>query len=122
MFLPFLLKKIILPGIVLFGFYQIYMTIDSVYQTSEKKDVLNQQILGLKDQKRTLEDKFLVINSDEFVEMEARTKLSMKKEGEEVYLVPSTVAPAAEKIDYIETDARLVMKKSNFSKWVELLF
>ncbi len=122
MLLPFLLKKIILPGIVLFGFYQIYMTIDSVHQTSKKKDALNQQILGLKDQKRTLEDKFLVINSDEFVEKEARTKLSMKKEGEEVYLVPSTVVPATEKVDYIETEARLVKKQSNFSKWVELLF
>lgn len=122
MFLPFLLKKIILPGILLFGFYQIYMTIDSIYQTSKKKDALNQQILGLKDQKRTLEDKFLVINSDEFVEKEARTKLNMKKEGEEVYLVPSTSATTTEKIDYIETEAKLVKKQSNFSKWVELLF
>ena len=98
------------------------MTIDSIYQTSKKKDALNQQILGLKDQKRTLEDKFLVINSDEFVEKEARTKLNMKKEGEEVYLVPSTSATTTEKIDYIETEAKLIKKQSNFSKWVELLF
>lgn len=122
MFLPFLLKKIILPGILLLGFYQIYMTIDSIWQTSVKKDDLNQQILGLKDQKKSLEDKFLVINSDEFVEKEARTKLNMKKEGEDVYLVPSTKAPETEKVDYVETEGAISKKQSNFSKWVELLF
>lgn len=98
------------------------MTFDSIWQTSKKKDALNQQILGLKDQRKALEDKFLVINSDEFVEKEARTKLSMKKEGEEVYLVPSTEAQVAEKVDYTETEARPAKKQSNFAKWVELLF
>jgi cell division protein FtsB len=122
MFLPFLLKKIILPFLLLLSFYQIYMTIDSIWQTSVKKDALSQQILGLKDQKKALEDKFLVINSDEFIEKEARTKLNMKKEGEEIYLVPSTKAPEAEVVEYVETEGKLQNKQPNFSKWVELLF
>jgi len=98
------------------------MTIDSIWQTSVKKDALSQQILGLKDQKKALEDKFLVINSDEFIEKEARTKLNMKKEGEEIYLVPSTKAPEAEVVEYVETEGKLQNKQPNFSKWVELLF
>jgi cell division protein FtsB len=121
MFLPFLLKRIVLPGLLFYGFFSIYLTVNSIIDSSKRNDELNKQILGLKDEKKALEDKFNVINSDEFVEKEARTKLNMKKEGEDVYLIPSNEAPKTENITYIDTKTTAT-KASNFQKWMDLLF
>ena len=83
---------------------------------------MHNKILGLKDEKKSLEDKFQIINSDDFVEKEARTKLNMKKEGEDVYILPSNEAPKSQEISYVEGNSSNLNKTSNFQKWMELLF
>lgn len=84
---------------------------------------MHKQILGLETQKKDLEDKFKVINSDDFVEKEARTRLNMKKEGEEVYIVNDNSSKNSnENISYVESTAVSSQKTSYFQRWVELLF
>ena len=83
---------------------------------------MHNKILGLKDEKKNLEDKFQIINSDDFVEKEARTKLNMKKEGLDVYIFPSNEAPKSQEISYVEGNSSNLNKTSNFQKWMELLF
>lgn len=123
MFLPFLLKKVLVPVFIFYSIFSIYQTIESVIETSRKNDLMHKQILGLETQKKNLEDKFKVINSDDFVEKEARTKLNMKKEGEEVYIVPDSKENlVSDNISYVESSPNLSGKASNFRKWMELLF
>jgi len=122
MFLPFLLKKVVLPALLLYGFYNIYLTTVSIVDTARKSEEMHNKILGLKDEKKNLEDKFQIINSDDFVEKEARTKLNMKKEGEDVYILPSNEAPKSQEISYVEGNSSNLNKTSNFQKWMELLF
>ena len=123
MFLPDLLKKSIQYGLILVSIVSIYRTAYSVIETSRKGEKLSAEAKNLTQQKKELEDKFLVINSDEFVEKEARTRLNMKKEGEDVYFIPNSQSENSDKIDYTEyKEATPKNIKSNAQRWFELLF
>jgi cell division protein FtsB len=123
MFLPDFLKKSILVVLLIYSMYSIGSTFYSIHSNVIQKDTeYKEKILGLKTEKSSLEDKLQVINSDEFVEKEARTRLNMKKEGEEVYLISSKEAPKSEEVKYTETTAKMNKNLSNFDKWMDILF
>lgn len=123
MFLPDLLKKSIQYGLIIISLISLYNTTVSVIETSRKGQVLTAEAKNLNTQKEELEDKFLVINSEEFVEKEARTRLNMKKEGEDVYFIPENEKVTGEKIDYSEyKDVNSENRKSIPDRWFELLF
>lgn len=123
MFLPDFLKKSILVVLLIYSIYSIGSTFYSIHSNVIQKDnEYKEKILGLKTEKSNLEEKLQVINSDEFVEKEARTRLNMKKEGEEVYLISSKEAPKSEEVKYTETTAKMNKNLSNFDKWMDILF
>jgi cell division protein FtsB len=123
MFLPDFLKKSILLVLLIYSIYSIGSTFYSIHSNVIQKDnEYKEKILGLKTEKSNLEEKLQVINSDEFVEKEARTRLNMKKEGEEVYLISSKEAPKSEEVKYTETTAKMNKNLSNFDKWMDILF
>ena len=123
MFLPDFLKKSILVVLLIYSMYSIGSTFYSIHSNVIQKDTeYKEKILGLKTEKSSLEDKLQVINSDEFVEKEARTRLNMKKEGEEVYLISPKEAPKSEEVKYTETTAKMNKNLSNFDKWMDILF
>lgn len=123
MFLPDFLKKSILVVLLIYSMYSIGSTFYSIHSNVIQKDTeYKEKILGLKTEKSSLEDKLQVINSDEFVEKEARTRLNMKKEGEELYLISPKEAPKSEEVKYTETTAKMNKNLSNFDKWMDILF
>jgi cell division protein FtsB len=123
MFLPEFLKKSILLVLLMYSIYSIGSTFYSIHSNVIQKDTeYKEKILGLKTEKENLEEKLKVINSDEFVEKEARTRLNMKKEGEEVFLISPKEAVKNEEVQYTETTAAFKKNTSNFDKWMELLF
>jgi len=123
MFLPDFLKKIILVVLLIYSIYSIGSTFYSIHSNVIQKDnEYKEKILGLKTEKSNLEEKLHTINSDEFVEKEARTRLNMKKDGEEVYLISSKEAPKSEEVQYTETTAKISKSLSNFDKWIDILF
>jgi len=123
MFLPEFIKKSILILLLIYSFYSIFSTFSSIHTNVLQKDAeYKDKILGLKVEKENLESKLITINSDEFIEKEARSRLNMKKEGEEIYLIASNESSKPEEISYLETSGKGKKDTSNFSKWMELLF
>jgi len=123
MFLPNSIKKLSLILFLIYAFYSTFNTISSIHTNVIQKDQEYQEkILGLKDEKATLETKLNTINSNEFVEKEARSRLNMKKEGEEVYLISSNEVVKTEEVSYTETLPQAPNQASNLDRWMELLF
>lgn len=123
MFLPEFLKKSILVFLLIYSIYSIGSTFWSIHTNVIEKDKDYQsKILGLKDEKSKLEEKLSIINSDEFVEKEARTRLNMRKDGEEVYLISPKDAEKNENVSYTDTSEKIRKTATNFDKWMELLF
>lgn len=123
MFLPNSIKKLSLILFLIYAFYSTFNTISSIHTNVIQKDQEYQEkILGLKDEKATLETKLNTINSDEFVEKEARSRLNMKKEGEEVYLITSNEVVKTQEVSYTETLPQAPNQASNLDRWMELLF
>ncbi len=123
MFLPESIKKISLLLILLYSVYSLADTLISIHTNVIQKDQEYQnKILGLKTEKSDLEQKLELINSNEFVEKEARERLNMKKEGEEIYLITSNQAPQKEEIIYSDIAPKLNKPASNFDRWMEILF
>ncbi|NBO22841.1 hypothetical protein EBU94_05840 [bacterium] len=125
MYLPRLLKNLIYLSVFVYFLYSVYATSSAIYSSSKKTEEIihKKEVLGAK--KQELESKLQVINTDDFVEKEARTKLNMKKEGEELYLMPKSDQEKPENITYQETfDFNYEEKdtRSNFEKWVQILF
>jgi cell division protein FtsB len=123
MFLPEFLKKSILLFLLIYSIYSLVVTFLSIHSNVIQKDnEYKERILGLKDEKAQLENKLNRINSDEFVEKEARTRLNMRKEGEEIYLLSGNEAKKAEEVTYTDTNSNSPKNDSNLSRWMEILF
>jgi len=123
MFLPEFLKKSILLFLLIYSIYSLVVTFLSIHSNVIQKDnEYKERILGLKDEKAQLENKLNRINSDEFVEKEARTRLNMRKEGEEIYLLSGNEAKKAEEVTYSDTNPNSAKNDSNLSRWMEILF
>jgi len=124
MYLPGFVKNLIY--ILTFGYflYSIYSTAHAIYQSSKKTEEIIHKKEVLLAEKEELKNKLQVINTDEFVEKEARTKLNMKKEGEELYLIPGYSEENEEKVEYQETiNYEMPIEKiSNVEKWFKILF
>lgn len=117
MILPDLLKKSIVLSIFIYGVYNLTVTARDIIDLSQKEKELNNKIENLSSEKTNLERKLEILNSDEFVEKEARTKLNMKKEGEEIYIVPVSSKTLSN-----ESDDSKMKEKSNLELWLEVLF
>lgn len=125
MYLPRFLKNLIYVSAFVYFLYSVYATSSAIYSSSKKTEEIihKKEVLGSK--KAELESKLQVINTDDFVEKEARTKLNMKKEGEELYLMPKNEEIKPESVTYQETfdyDYEEKDTRTNLEKWVQILF
>lgn len=77
---------------------------------------LQSEISGLKNKSLDLAEMIKYLRSDEFVEREARQKLSMRKEGEKVVIIPDTLDNLKVAGDYD------VKNKKNWELWLEYFF
>lgn len=115
--LPVLLKRIVFYTLMSIGIYNLVTLSLDIYNLSQKEAEKNQKIESLENEKRRLNEKLTFVNSNDFVEKEARTKLNMKKENEQIYIVNNGNQVTPKEEDFKKTE-----KKSNFSKWMEVIF
>lgn len=116
--LPVLLKRIFFYSAMAFGLYNLTTLTIDIYSLSQKEAEKNQKIESLETEKKRLNDKLVFINSDDFVEKEARTKLNMKKENEQIFVVNT----GTNNVSREESSEAPKSKKSVFSRWMEVIF
>jgi cell division protein FtsB len=116
--LPILLKRIVFYSAMIFGIYNLTSLSLDIYGLSQKEAEKNQKIQNLEAEKSKLNERLSYINSEDFVEKEARTKLNMKKEGEQVFVVNN----GSDSFNSSSENEKKQEKKSNFSKWMEVIF
>lgn len=89
---------------------------------------MKQQVSELEHKNNSLKQILEYMQSDQFVEREARTNLNFKKPGEDVAVIQGQAAPSATSLSSIfdlppsppeEKDARVL---GNVSKWLDYFF
>lgn len=98
------------------GLYLIFVLSKSLfflYKAKGRLEIAQDQLNDLKDEEASLEAKLGEVESDIFVEAEARNKLNMKKEGEIVLIVPK-----GEEIENSITSDEEEKGLSNWGKWL----
>ncbi len=100
--LHFLQKPFIVLALVLFlafiGYHYV-MSVKQGYELQERVQTLQADINELNQRKDELEKLKELIESPEYVEREARSKLGLKKRGERVIIVPSDTVVAVPQFD-----------------------
>lgn len=82
---------------------------------------LNQQITNLQGKQQELENLMTYLESSDFIEKEARTRLNLRKDGERVIIIPSSSTnnnlPASATIT-----TTTIKELTNFQKWWQYIF
>ncbi|MCX6792709.1 MAG: septum formation initiator family protein [Candidatus Falkowbacteria bacterium] len=125
----FLLTLVLIFLLVLFA---VPLTKNWRQKRSIDKEVkdMQQQVADLEHKNSSLKQVLDYMQSDQFVEKEARTKLNYKKTGEEVAIIESrdgtspTVSPSDSVFDLPEEPKAPGSPKllGNFSKWLDYFF
>jgi len=116
--LPVLLKRLFFYSAMAYGLYSLFSLSLDIYNLSLKESEKNQKIQSLEQEKSKLNEKLVFINSNDFVEKEARTKLNMKKENEQIFVVNNGNNP----VNQDDSENKTKTKKSVFSRWMEVIF
>ena len=116
--LPVLLKRIVFYSAMVFGLYNLITLSLDIYSLSQKEAEKNQKIQSLENEKKELNEKLVFINSEEFVEKEARTKLNMKRENEQIFVINN----GSNIIKSQEINEKPQVKKPIFARWMEVIF
>ena len=86
------------------------------YQVQEKIDELQQEVTSLEQNNQELNDMIAFLQTDEYRERQARQKLDLQKEGEQVVIVPEL-----EDVEE-EVDKGTEIALSNSEKWWNYFF
>jgi cell division protein FtsB len=84
-------KKLISSLIIIFGLYLIVSLSREIFDLIQKEKIIDQEQLKLEQlevETQILREQLGYVQSEEFVEKEAREKLGMTKEGETVVILP----------------------------------
>ena len=114
------MKKIVYVGVIIISIFIINNFVRSIVNLWSKQDILVKAQKELIDKKRKNEDlkkKLSIVQSQDFLEQEARNKLLMVKPGEKQVLISqellNSTGSAKEKLEE---------NKPNWQKWWELFF
>jgi len=107
-------------GLIILGVWAVLnlgRTTFDIYKKSQRLDELRDRVEELEEERAGLEERLEFVQSPEFIEQEARDKLSMLKLGEHVVLVPSEEGHG-------EGEAILGVRVEGdaWKQWVELFF
>ena len=111
-------KYFVLCLIIVFGFVLVALGRESYryFQTMEEIRNLERKIENFKQENEELSEIKETFNSEEFLEEEARKKLNMVKQGENVIIIAENNEPEASGQEN-ETE-----KTSNLKLWLKYLF
>lgn len=98
---------------------------DYYRQDDLREDItdLNQEIEDLAKQQIDLIDTLAYVQSSDFIEIEARTKLNLRKPGEKIIIVSNS-----DDIERLQSDNQVNINKlidtgqSNFKRWLQYFF
>ena len=111
------MKKIFFVIFILVSLVIINNLIHSVYTTWEKKDLIavaQKNLEKEKEENLRLKSQLSVINSEQFVEKEARDKLFLVKPGEQKVLMPED--------SNLKTQDKKYSQIPNWQQWWNLFF
>ena len=83
-------------SVALFGTFTV-RSVQRMVALTRERAMVQAQLEELEKRRRELENELLMVNSDEYVEQQARSRLHMIKPGEVLYIVPNSseyTAPA----------------------------
>ena len=114
------MRKEIIPGlIIVFSLYLIVSLSKEIFDLVQKEKVIEQEQLKvekLKVEAQVLREQLDYVQSEEFVEKEAREKLGLTKEGETIVILPEDFEEIVElSRKGIETE-----ELPNWRKWLGL--
>jgi len=103
-----------------------YASIRDYYNQDDLRediDKLDQQIDSLKVEQTDLQDTLQYVQSDDFIEIEARTKLNLRKPGEKIIIVSNSEEIAGlTKSEQIGIRSLLEPTESNYQHWWQYFF
>lgn len=120
---------LVFAGLITLSIFNTYKAVTDIVALSKSEAEADREITRLEEEKSILQKRLESVNSEMFVEKEARTKLNMKKEGEEVYIIPTSSGSVKDQ-NIIDESSVLgdstrnkdLVESSNFEKWLEVLF
>lgn len=87
----FMIKKIVpiaIIGIVLLIAYNLIMQITNAVRSQERLSAQAETVYQLEAKNKQFKKKLLEIQSEQFIEEQARNKLGLSKEGETIVIIP----------------------------------
>lgn len=118
-------KWLLIICIVIIIFFSWSAVRDYYRQDDLRQDIikLNQEIEDLAKQQIDLTDTLAYVQSSDFIEIEARTKLNLRKPGEKIIIVSNS-----NDIERLQLDNQANINKlidtgeSNFKRWLQYFF
>jgi len=92
------------------------------YQVNGEINNLKKEIAELKGKNNDLQDFIKYLNSDSFIEEQARLKLNYKKEGEEVFVLKDLDKEEENNYTYSKEPEFMKKRENNFYKWWKYFF
>ena len=109
-------------------FITVFMSVNLVKAIGENRKIqerinrLQSNVNILAEENQTLQDTFEYVQTDIFVEQEARNKLNYKKDGETVVSLPPEKVEVREVVEAEYQAALERQQKSNPQKWFDYFF
>ncbi|MCX6784546.1 MAG: septum formation initiator family protein [Candidatus Komeilibacteria bacterium] len=106
----------------------IIFTIKTVQEVLNRRSLnnefsgLDQQITDLQTKQQSLENLITYLQSSDFIEKEARTRLNLRKEGERIIIIPETSTTSVAPILVNQVTTSTPPKLSNLKKWWQYIF
>lgn len=114
------MKRALFLITIIASFFVINNLVRSIYTLWGKQDLMVKAKKDLEDRKKENEElkkRLAVVQSEQFIEEEARNKLFMVKPGESRVIIPDELLKASESAKNKKED-----QKPNWQKWWELFF
>lgn len=111
-------KKLIRYLILVFGIYLVVFLSRDLFQLLKKKErikKMEEKIETLRLGNEELGERLEYVESDQFIEKEARDKLNMAKEGETIVILPETL-----KLRGQESETSPEENLPNWQQWLRL--
>jgi cell division protein FtsB len=117
MSIPAQVKNIVVSLLLLLATANFLKTTFNIMHSSQRLSELKQEVASLEEQEKILEERISYKQTAEFVEKEAREKLSMVLPGEEIFVYPEGIF---EKSVLGVSDIVTAKEASNVKLWLQL--
>lgn len=128
---PARLKYIVISLLLLFGMFNFTRTTMDIIQSSKRLESMQKTVSSLEKKKLTLDKELKYKKTARFIEEQARNRLNMAKQGEDVLVLPAALRDPSKITSRLEKPNGQVMgdtdsveneERRNFWLWLELFF